>query len=263
MPPIRIPPSEYSHKEISCETCEHYEHEFFCMDESCKKSCIHEYHAKCEEFPTRIRDDRKLSLEYWLEVAHQWAIHEAEEGKKWCDRYTDHRFWTIVPIEKVSDPEWEYDDTSTRKRAKREDIRWYFIHHFLIILMRWELADCDRIESEISDDGEYGEVVIYLRVEPVSLDIEVSCEDLDHPDRDDRCEDFSTYLGESVGIDFLGGHRETFSRVYPEIREKEIKKSQPERGCEEVLLKQNNVPSCFHLSLLIYVRWCLRTNETQ
>jgi len=73
--------------------------------------------------------------------------------------------------------------------------------------MSGELTDGDSIESEICDDGEYGEIVVYLRVESISLDIEVSSEDFYHPDGDDGSQDFASYLGEGVGVDLSSGHR--------------------------------------------------------
>ena len=72
--------------------------------------------------------------------------------------------------------------------------------------MSRELTDGDRIESEICDDREDREIVIYLRVESVSYDIEIVREELDHGDRYDRCEYFSTDLSQSVGIYFPSGH---------------------------------------------------------
>ena len=78
--------------------------------------------------------------------------------------------------------------------------------------MSRELTDRDRIESEIGDDREDREIVIYLRVETVSCDIEIVREELDHGDRYDRCEDLPTDLSKSVGIYFPSGHERSIGR---------------------------------------------------
>ncbi len=71
MPPIRIPPCECGHEEIPSESCEHHEDELLGMDESREKSCKHQYHAECEQFTSRIGDNRKFRFENGLEIAHE------------------------------------------------------------------------------------------------------------------------------------------------------------------------------------------------
>ena len=72
--------------------------------------------------------------------------------------------------------------------------------------MSRELSYGDRIEPEICDHGKYREVVIDLRIEAISFDIEIGREDLDHRDRYECGEDFSSYLSDRIGIDFSGRH---------------------------------------------------------
>jgi hypothetical protein len=64
----------------------------------------------------------------------------------------------------------------------------------------------DRIESEISDNCKYREIVVDLRVESISSDIEISCEDLDEVDGDESGDDLRSDLSDSVGVDFASGH---------------------------------------------------------
>lgn len=70
-----------------------------------------------------------------------------------------------------------------------------------------ELSDSDGIESEISDNREDGEIVVYLGVESVSSNIEVSRQYLDHPDGNDGGGNFSSDLCERVSVDFFGWHK--------------------------------------------------------
>lgn len=75
------------------------------------------------------------------------------------------------------------------------------------MLILGQLSNRDGIESEVSDYGEYREIVVYLRVEPISRDIEISSEDLDEEYRDQRGRDFAADLSQRVGVYFFGGHR--------------------------------------------------------
>lgn len=206
MPPICIPPGECCHEDITSETCTHDEDEFFCMSDRREDTREYEDHTECEELASCIRDEGKLSFEYWLEITHERAIDKSEESKKWRNTDTHHRLWTVVSLEKISDPKWEKYDTESWERAKCEDIGCDLFDHLRVVLMRWELTDGDRIESEIGDHGKYREIVIYLRIESISCYIEISREDLDHGDGDESGEDFACYLGNGVGVDFLGGH---------------------------------------------------------
>ena len=72
--------------------------------------------------------------------------------------------------------------------------------------MSRKFTDGDRIKPEICYDREYREIVIDLRVESISSDIEIRCKDFDHRDRYKCCEDLPPYLSESIGIDFLRMH---------------------------------------------------------
>ena len=91
--------------------------------------------------------------------------------------------------------------------------------------MSGELTDSDRIETKIGDDREDREVVVYLRVESVSCDIEIVREELDHGDRYDRCEDLSTDLSKSVGIYFPSGHEGSIEKCREKAkREKNLGK---------------------------------------
>lgn len=76
----------------------------------------------------------------------------------------------------------------------------------MIILVCGNLPNRDSIESEISDDGEYGEIVIDLGIEPIPRNIEVVCEDLYEENGNERGRHFPSNLRKSIGVDFFGGH---------------------------------------------------------
>ncbi len=64
MMPTRIPPCQRGHEDIACESCEHDKGEFPLRGHA-SRSRIEDTreeddHTKCQEFPARIRDERKL-----------------------------------------------------------------------------------------------------------------------------------------------------------------------------------------------------------
>lgn len=69
-----------------------------------------------------------------------------------------------------------------------------------------EFSYRDRIEPEIRDDGKYREIVVYLRIESVSLYIEIVRDDLDHRNRDECGDDLCSDLSECVGVDLSSRH---------------------------------------------------------
>ncbi len=81
MPSIRIPPCEYCHDKIPCESCDHDEGESIYMRHSPCETRKEYDHAECEDLPESIRDDTELRLQYRLEIAHEGAIDETEESK--------------------------------------------------------------------------------------------------------------------------------------------------------------------------------------
>lgn len=70
-----------------------------------------------------------------------------------------------------------------------------------------EFSYRDRIEPEIRDDGKNREIVVYLRIEPVSLYVEIVRDDLDHRNRDECGDDLCSDLSECVGVDLSSRHR--------------------------------------------------------
>jgi hypothetical protein len=87
-----------------------------------------------------------------------------------------------------------------------------------------ELSYGDRVKSEICDHGEYRKIVIDLRVESISCDIEIVREHLDHRDRYKCCYDLGSDLGQSVGIYFLSGHDKKYREKGGSVKigEKEV-----------------------------------------
>ncbi len=206
MPPIRIPPRQCGHDEIPCESCDHDEGEAIGMSDPPCESCEHEDHPKRKELPYSIRDDREFSFEYWLEIAHEWAIDESEKREYRGNRDTDKCLFRVVSTQKISDRKGEKNDETSWESSQCEDIRTDFFDHLRIIGIRGELSHGDRIESEIRDHSKYREVVVDLRIEAISFDIEIASEDLDHADRYDSSEDFSSDLSKGISIDFSGRH---------------------------------------------------------
>ena len=207
MPAIRIPPCESRHDEITSESCDHHESESLSMGLPPHESREDYDHPESHEFSYRICDDRELGLQDRLKIAHQRAIDESEEGKKWCNPDSDEGFSRIVSVKKVSYREWKNEYETPRKCSQGEDIRCYGIDHFWIVFVCWEFSDGDRVESEICDHSKYREKVIDLWIESISFDIEIPSENLDHADRDYGSEDFACDLGKGVGIDFSSRHR--------------------------------------------------------
>jgi hypothetical protein len=117
-----VPPGEGGHEDIACESREHDEGEFLCMRNPSKNCYKKEDHPKCQELSSGIRDERELSPECRLEVAHERAIHESCEGKSSCDRYPDQGFGAIVPGEKECQEKRASYDDDTRESTQREDI---------------------------------------------------------------------------------------------------------------------------------------------
>ncbi len=206
----RIPPCQCGHEDIACESCEHDEGEFP-LRRHTSRSRIEDTreeddHAKCQEFPARIRNERKLCTQGSLEIAHDGTIHESCEGEEWGDSDADIGSRSIVSWQKWRDSEGESEDEKSWGSTKCEHIRADLLDHLLVVFILRELSDGDGIESEIRDDGEYREIVIYLRVETIARDVEIVREHLDHHDRDKGCEEFGSYLSERVGIYFPSGH---------------------------------------------------------
>ena len=211
-----IAPGERCHEYISCETSEHDKSESLRLSDSRITRDEEEYHPKCEELSRGICYEGELGSESWLEIAHEWAIYESGKSEESSDSDTESRSRAIVSAQSQRYEKWECDDDDTRECAEGEDIARYLLDHGIIVFMSWELSHGDGIESEIGDDSEDREVVIYLRVEPISSDIEIVREDFYHHDGDKRGEDFPPYLCERVGI-YLS------SRHMREYREKERK----------------------------------------
>ena len=141
-----------------------------------------------------------------LQIAHQRTIDEPSECKKRHDNdpYECHR--RVVSREPWSYGERESDYENARNSTEREDIATDFRNHIRIILISGELSYRDRVESEVSDDGEYREIVVDLGVESISCDIEISGEYLDEQYRDQSGDDLTGDLGERIGVDFFGRH---------------------------------------------------------
>ncbi len=209
----RIPPGESRHDEVPCDSGYEYPCESLTMrkPEHRDKCRIH-HDPKCDEFPKRGRDESELCLEYCLEIAHDRTIDESEERKYSDDHDTVEWLSSIVSWEEIGNRESKYDDDQSWDSPEWEDVSGDFFSHFFIILC-WDLSHGDGIESEISNHSKYREVVIELRVEAISCDIEEIGDELDHHDRDKGGEEFCSDLGKCIGVDFLSGHGWSIERT--------------------------------------------------
>lgn len=213
----RIPPCQCGHEDIACESCEHDEGEFPLRSHTSRSRVEdtreEDDHPKCQELPTGICDERKLGTQSRLEVAHDRTIHESCEGEERSNSDTDIGSRGIVSWEPWRDRERKSEDEKSWDRTKSEHIRANLLYHFLVVFILRELSHGDRIESEICDDGKYREIVVDLRVESISRDIEIVREHLDHGDRDQSRHELTGDLSKCVGIYFPSGHGGSIGKI--------------------------------------------------
>lgn len=141
-----------------------------------------------------------------LKEGHNRAIHKPEEGEYSGDEYPRHSERRIISRKPKPNSKREKDNNPPETRSQSEYIPHDILDFFMIIFVFRYLSNRDSIESKVGDDGEYGEIVIDLGIEPIPRDIEVVCEDLDEENGDERGRHFSGDLCKSIRIDFFGGH---------------------------------------------------------
>jgi len=165
-----------------------------------------QHREEIHNLPRGHGDERKLGLEMGLEQGHNRTVHESEEGKYSRDEYPRHRHRRIVPWQKEPDSKRNEDNNSSEKCSQCEYISDDTLYFFMIVFVCANLPNGNRIETEVGDDREDGEIIIYLRVESISCDIQIVREDFDEEYRDERRRHLSGDLCERVGVDFFGGH---------------------------------------------------------
>ena len=149
---------------------------------------IYEEHHRDEihRLSDRCGHEGEFRFQKCLEHGHDGRVHEPEEREYSGDEDTDERWNGIISRQEESYDERDDYNCESHHGPQRQDGSGDHFHLFFIVLVLADLTDTDGIEPEVGYDREYGEIVVYLGIEPISCHIEIVREYLYEEYRNER-----------------------------------------------------------------------------